>query len=86
MFNFTTLCLVDLPQQASDSSCAGVHQSCPCRGGAERDPCSREEGGEKKDIDTYTYPVVVSAVDVPGHAEVSDLYQQVLAHQAVSVR
>lgn len=39
----------------------------------------------RKDIDTYTYPVVVSAVDVSGHAKVSNLYQQVLTHQAVSV-
>lgn len=38
------------------------------------------------DLDTYTYPVVVSAVNVSGHAKVSDLYQQVLAHQAVPVR
>lgn len=29
------------------------------------------------------YPVVVGAVDVPGHAEVSDLHQQVGPHQAV---
>lgn len=36
-------------------------------------------------MDTYTYPVVVSAVNVSGHAKVSDLYQQVLAHQAVPV-
>lgn len=86
MFNFSTLSSVDLPQQASDSNSAGVRQSCPCRGGAERDPCSREdERRARKDIDTYTYPVVVSAVDVSGHAKVSDLYQQVLTHQAVPV-
>lgn len=36
-------------------------------------------------MDTYTYPVVVSAVDVSGHAKVSDLHQQVLAYQAVPV-
>lgn len=36
-------------------------------------------------MDTYTYPVVVSAVNVSGHAKVSDLYQQVLAYQAVPV-
>lgn len=29
------------------------------------------------------YPVVVSAVDIPGHAEVSDLHQQVGSDQAV---
>lgn len=39
----------------------------------------------RKDMDTYTYPVVVSAVNVSGHAKVSDLYQQVLAHQAIPV-
>lgn len=39
----------------------------------------------RKDMDTYTYPVVVSAVNVSGHTEVSDLYQQVLAHQTVPV-
>ena len=32
---------------------------------------------------TATHPVVVSAVHVPGHAEVPDLHQEVLAHQAV---
>lgn len=42
--------------------------------------------GARKEIDTYTYPVVVSAVDISGHAKVSDLYQQVLTHQAVPVR
>ena len=31
-----------------------------------------------------SYPVVVAAVDVPGHAEVSDLHQQAVAHQAVA--
>lgn len=36
-------------------------------------------------MDTYTYPVVVSAVNVSGHAKVSDLHQQVLPHQAVPV-
>lgn len=30
------------------------------------------------------YPVVVTAVDVPGHAEVSNLHQQAVAHQAVA--
>lgn len=39
----------------------------------------------RKDMDTYTYPVVVSAVNVSGHAKVSDLNQQVFAHQAVPV-
>lgn len=34
---------------------------------------------------TYTYPVVVSAVNISGHTKVSDLYQQVLAHQTVPV-
>lgn len=38
-----------------------------------------------KEIDTYTYPVVIRAVDVSGHAEVSDLHQQVLTHQAIPV-
>lgn len=42
-------------------------------------------GGGSKEVDTYTYPVVVSAVNVPGHAKVSDLHQQVLPHQAVPV-
>lgn len=37
-------------------------------------------------MDTYTYPVIVSAVDVSGHAKVTNLYQQVLAHQAVPVK
>lgn len=45
----------------------------------------RLKEGPRKDIDTYTYPVVVSAVDVSGHAKISDLYQQVLTHQAVPV-
>lgn len=31
-----------------------------------------------------TYPIVVRAVDVPRHAEVSDLHHQALAHQAVA--
>lgn len=31
-----------------------------------------------------SYPVVVTAVDVPGHAEVSDLDQKAVAHQAVA--
>lgn len=39
----------------------------------------------RKDMVTYTYPVVVSAVNVSGHAKVSNLYQQILAHQAVPV-
>lgn len=42
-------------------------------------------GGWSKEVDTYTYPVVVSAVNVPGHAKVSNLHQQVLPHQAVPV-
>lgn len=42
------------------------------------------ERGARKDVDTYTYPVVVSAVDVSGHAKVSDLHQQVLTNQTVS--
>lgn len=33
-----------------------------------------------------THPVVVSAVDVSGHAEVSDLHQQPVPHQAVACR
>lgn len=40
----------------------------------------------RKDIDTYTYPVVVCAVDVPGHAKVPNLYQQVLTHQTVPAK
>lgn len=39
----------------------------------------------RKGMDTYTYPVVVSAVNVSGHAKVSDLDQQVFTHQAVPV-
>lgn len=31
-----------------------------------------------------THPIVVCAVDVSGHAEVSDLHHQALAHQAVA--
>lgn len=31
-----------------------------------------------------SYPVVVAAVDIPGHAEVSNLDQQAVAHQAVA--
>ena len=47
-----------------------------------------QQGGRKliEDISTYTHPVVVGAVDVSGHSKVSDLYQQVLSHQAVPVR
>lgn len=81
-----SFCWVNLSLRVSYSN-PHVHQSCPCRGVAERHPCSRE-GGEAerkawKDIDTYTYPVVVSAVDISWHAKVSNLYQQVLTHQAV---
>lgn len=35
-------------------------------------------------IPADAYPVVVTAVDVPGHAEVSNLHQQAVAHQAVA--
>ncbi|TNN70145.1 hypothetical protein EYF80_019646 [Liparis tanakae] len=31
-----------------------------------------------------SYPVVVTAVDVPGHAEVSNLDQQAVAHKAIT--
>lgn len=37
----------------------------------------------RKEIDTYTYPVVVSAVDISGHTKVPNLYQQVLTHQTI---
>lgn len=30
------------------------------------------------------YPVVVAAVDVPGHAEVSNLNQEAVPHQAIA--
>lgn len=31
-----------------------------------------------------SYPVVVTAVNVPGHAEVSNLNQQAIAHQTIT--
>lgn len=31
-----------------------------------------------------SYPVVVAAVDVSGHAEISNLDQQAIAHQAIA--
>lgn len=42
----------------------------------------QERRGENRDIKT-THPVVVRAVDVSGHAKVSDLDQQVFSYQAV---
>lgn len=35
-------------------------------------------------ITVRPYPVIVAAVNVPGHAKVSDLDQQAVAHQAVA--
>lgn len=31
-----------------------------------------------------TYPVVITAVDVPGHAEISNLDQKAVANQAIA--
>ena len=42
--------------------------------------------GAKKEVDTYTYPVVVRAVHIPGHTKISNLHQQVFSHQAVPTK
>lgn len=39
---------------------------------------------KKNSYETDTHPVVVHAVDVPGHSEVSNLHQEAISHQAVA--
>lgn len=56
------------------------------REGAMQQRGGRPKTKARKDTYTYTYPIIVSAVDVSGHAEVTNLYQQVLPHQAVPVK
>lgn len=54
-----------------------IECACPSQPVAER---VGREGAARQP----THPVIVSAVDVPGHAKIPDLHHQVVAHQAVT--